>query len=267
MFSPTIRSSVRAGLLAGASLFAGPALADDQAPPLWDINVGAGGMLRPTFDGSDRYRASPVPLVSVRYNDMVTLGPEGISAYWRQGAFKIGAGLTFDPGRDDHKSNGLFNNGDDRLKGLGDIDKSLGFKVFGGYELGRLNLDLAVAKYTGDQNDGLLVTGGMSLPLTLWADRLTLTPHVDVTWANDSYTQTYFGVTRAQAANSGFAAYTAGSGFKDIGVGVRAKYRFNEHWSVTGDVTVKQLLGDAADSPITYSATSTLVMAGFGYRF
>ncbi|MBB6249918.1 MipA/OmpV family protein [Nitrospirillum iridis] len=260
----------RAALLVGIALFAAPALADDQPmarqTPLWDITVGGGVALRPTFEGSDRYQASPVPLFTVRYDDMIAVGPEGLSAYWHQGNFRVGAALTFDPGRDDSKGNGIFNTGDDRLKGLGNIDSSAGIKVFGAYQLGRVSLDAAVTKYTGDQNDGIVLTTGMGLPLKL-ADRLMLTPHLGATWANDSYMQTYFGVTPAQAAKSRFTAFNAGSGFKDVSAGVLAVYRFDEHWFVTGDVTGKRLLGDAADSPITYAATSVRAFTAVGYRF
>ncbi|TWB45129.1 MipA/OmpV family protein [Nitrospirillum pindoramense] len=274
MFPRKILIPVSTLVTAVASLLAAPAMAEDATAqptsvwpaPVWDVSLGAGVAVRPTYEGSDRYQASPVPLFTVRYNDMLTMGPEGLSAYWHHGDFRVGAGLTFDPGRNDSKGNGLFNNGDDRLKGMGDVDKSLGFKVFGAYQLGRLSLDLSAVKYTGDQNDGVVVTGGVGLPLKL-AERLTLTPHVGVSWASDSYMQAYFGVTPAQAAASRFAAYSAGAGFKDVSAGALARYRITDHWFVTGDVTVKRLLGDAADSPVTYAATSARAFAAVGYRF
>ncbi|MEC4591124.1 MULTISPECIES: MipA/OmpV family protein [Nitrospirillum] len=272
MLSRTSVSVFGAALLAGATLSAVPALADDPAasqtrqPPVWDITVGGGVAVRPNYEGSDHYRVAPLPLVTIRYDDMLALGPEGLSAYWHQGNVRVGAALTFDPGRNDSNTNGLFSNGDDRLKGLGDIDTSLGVKLFGAYQLGRISLDASVTKYTGDQNDGVVLTAGAGLPFKL-ADHLILTPHVGTTWANDNYMQTYFGVTPVQAAHSRFAAYTAGSGFKDVSAGVGALYRFNEHWFVTGDVSVKRLLGDAADSPVTYDATSARAFTAVGYRF
>lgn len=232
----------------------------------WDVSLGAGAALSPTFEGSDRYHVLPVPLVSITYKDMISLNSTGLSAYWRTGGLRIGAGLTYNPGRDDSKDDGLFSNGDDRLRGMGDIDAALGLKAFASYRLWMLDLSAAATKYTGGDNDGVVIDLGLALPYTLF-DKLTLSPHVGATWANQDYMQTFFGVTTTQAANSGFARYDADAGFKDIRAGIDANYRFDEHWFLSVRTDVKRLVGDAVDSPISFSDTGVTAATMVGYRF
>jgi len=59
-----------------------PALGQPGRPAAkeWDIRAGAGVMMRPTFDGSDRYRARPLPYLSVNWRDTITLDQTGINA-------------------------------------------------------------------------------------------------------------------------------------------------------------------------------------------
>lgn len=232
----------------------------------WDVTLGVGGAFLPTFEGSDRYHVQPAPLVSITYNDMITLNNSGLSAYWHTGDLRIGAGLTYNAGRADSKDNGLFSNGDDRLRGMGDVDAALGLKAFTSYRLWMVDLNAALTKYTGNDNDGLVVDLGLALPCTL-TDKLTLTPHAEATWANTDYMQTFFGVTPTQAANSGFAKYEADAGFKDIRAGVDANYRLDEHWFLRVRTDVKRLIGDAADSPMSFSDTGVTASAMVGYRF
>ncbi|MDO9632236.1 MAG: MipA/OmpV family protein [Humidesulfovibrio sp.] len=232
----------------------------------WDVSLGAGAALVPTFEGSDRYRVMPVPLVSITYKDMITLDAKGLSAYWRTGDLRVGAGLTYNGGRADSKDDGLFGGGDDRLRGMGNIDAALGLKAFASYHLWMTDLSAAVTKYTGDDNDGVVVDLGLKVPYKL-TDKFTLTPHAGATWANQDYMRTFFGVTAAQAARSGFARYEADAGIKDIRAGVDANYRFDEHWFLNMSADVKQLIGDAADSPISYSNTGVTVATMVGYRF
>lgn len=237
-----------------------------EAKSDWDVSLGAGAALVPTFEGSDRYHVMPVPLVSITYKDMISLNANGLSAYWRTGDLRIGAGLTYSPGRTDSKDDGLFGNGDDRLRGMGDIDAALGLKAFASYHFWMMDLSAAATKYTGNDNDGVAVDLGLALPWKL-TDKLTLTPHAGATWANKDYMQTFFGVTSTQAANSGFARYDVGAGFKDIRAGIDVNYRFDEHWFLSVRTDVKRLVGDAADSPIRFSDTGVTAATMIGYRF
>jgi outer membrane scaffolding protein for murein synthesis (MipA/OmpV family) len=238
----------------------------DHGSKDWDITVGAGAGVRPTFEGSNRTRVTPLPYVNVTYDDMISLGVNGLNAYWHQDGLRLGGGVTFDGGRKDSSGNGIFNEGDDRLKGLGNIDTAIGFKGFGSYDLGPFNVGASVTKFTGTQNDGVLVDFGAELPYMV-TDKLMVIAHVGATWADDSYMKTFFGVTPVQAAHSRFSKFNAGSGIKDVGAGINVKYQFDKHWFVGAIADVKQLTGDASKSPISYSDTNETFLAFVGYHF
>ena len=90
-------------------------------------------------------------------------------------------------------------------------------------------------------------------------------------WADDSFAQTYFGVTDAQSDASAFDSFDAQSGFVSAGVSVEATYDLNEDWQLIGSVRYDQLQGDAADSPITESdeqvSTSVVLTRRFSFNF
>jgi outer membrane scaffolding protein for murein synthesis (MipA/OmpV family) len=142
----------------------------------------------------------------------------------RDDDLKIGIGLTGNGGRRDYRTNGLFETGDDRLKGLGNINSALGIRGFATYRLGFIVLDGAVTKLTNHfDNNGVFANAGVSAPQKL-SDRLILTPHVITTWANRNYTGTFVGVTAAQAADSAFPEFNAGTGFMNVAAGVAVAY-------------------------------------------
>lgn len=233
--------------------------------PDWDVNLGLAGGMRPTFAGSDRYRAIGLPVFLIRYNDMVSLADDGLSVYWHTGNFRIGTAFTYEGGRLDHETNGLFESGDNRLKGLGNVDSSLGVRGFVSYQFHSIYADISSTKYFGPDDKGLLVSAGVSAPISRksWIFR----PYARVTWADSNYMQTLFGVTAFQASHSVFTAFNAPSGLEDASAGMTVVYRLNKHWFAAVDANLTQYLSSAANSPITISNTNAQVTAGAGYHF
>jgi MipA family protein len=162
-------------------------------PSAWAVMLGAGAAIRPTFEGSDRYFVSPVPLVSINYNDMISLDTSGLSAYWRKAGLQIGGGLTYNLGRR-QGGNNVFTPGDERLNGLGDIPAAPGLRAFANYQLGPVVLGATLTKYLAEGNNGLLIDALVEMPYRL-GERTTVTGRVFATWADQSYMQTWFGVT------------------------------------------------------------------------
>lgn len=257
-------------LLACALLLCSPALAQGRrtSEPAreWDISLGVAGAWRPTFEGSDRSRFRPLPLVTFKWRDTITFGEGGLSAAWHNRHLRIGGGLTFDPGRKDHSTGGIFESGDDRLRGLGTINAALGLRGFAEYRLGPLAVELSGTKFTGGRNSGILANVGLSLALPL-TPKLILIPNVRASWADGTYTQTYFGVTAPQAAASIFPAFSAGAGLKDVRGGATLIYSLNRHWFVGGNASVVRLMNSAARSPISIKDTNVTAMTMIGYRF
>ena len=262
-FAPIVACAI---LFSSCLPFAALAAPKQEAPKDWEVTLGVGAAMRPTFEGSDHYTVRPLPVLSITWRDTISLGEGGLSAYWRRKRFRIGAGLTFDAGRKDHSSGGIFESGDDRLKGLGTINAALGVRGFASYRLGLVNFDVSATKFTGRQNDGIVASLGASAPLP-FTKRLIVMPHVQASWANANTMQTYFGVTAAQASASIFPRFNAGSGFRNVRGGVNIIYRLSPRWFVAGDASVTRLMGDAARSPISISDTNVMVTTMIGYRF
>jgi outer membrane scaffolding protein for murein synthesis (MipA/OmpV family) len=232
----------------------------------WQLTAGGGLLVRPTYEGSDRYSLLPLPIINATYNDMISIGIGGVSAYWHDGPMRLGAGLTYHGGRKDHKSGAFVSRGDDRLIGMGNIRASLGARAFGSYTASHITFKASATKFTGSDNRGLLIDAGLSMP-RLVGRRLILKPHLNATWADSNYMQTFFGVSAAQAIASRFTAFRAKAGLKDVRIGIDANYRLDRHWFLGINADYKRLTGDAARSPLTFAKSQFKVMTLAGYRF
>lgn len=238
---------------------------DDEA---WSFNVGVGAMYRPDYEGSDDYEVRGLPVLGLNYRDIVMLrgGSLMIDVIQASGTglaenFSFGPLVKFDQGRE----------ADDNpiLRNLGDIDKGALAGMFVGYQLGPVDLELTVAQDATSRYEGLIaeIQAGYGFMLT---ERLRAQIQLSSAWANDDYTQAYFGITRGQARASGLRAFTAAAGVKDAGAALSLNYLLTEHWRVTGRLAYRRLLGDAADSPLVEdegSANQASVAAFVSYQF
>jgi outer membrane scaffolding protein for murein synthesis (MipA/OmpV family) len=244
------------------ALLATPAAADGPEPASsdWDIMLGAGAMLAPRYEGSDRLTVMPLPVIEVVWRDRVFLSSfNGLGIYaLNREDLQLGVSVNYDSGRSED---------DDRrhLGGLGDVDGAVQGKVFASYSWNGIDLSAEVAQSFGG-SDGTVVEAGIAYPIAL-GERLTLTPGVSLSWADDDYMEAYFGVSASQSANSGLSRYSANAGFKDVDLSLDARYLLTEHWALGLRVGAGYLLGDAADSPITQESIQPYSMLSVVYRF
>ncbi|MCR6628596.1 MAG: MipA/OmpV family protein [Magnetospirillum sp.] len=214
----------------------------------WNIRLGAGALYQPEYEGSDEYEVTPVPMVMINYRDLIFLrGPTlGANAVTWQGPrpsdkLQIGPLVRYQFGRDEDDS--------DDLHGMGDIDGAVELGGFVTYAVGPWSAGLTVFRDVSGSHDGLTakLSAGNRLPL---GPKLTLRSEIAATWADDNYTETFFGVTAVQSARSGMRQYRPEGGFKDAGITFDLDYNLTENWGLTGRLGYKRLLGDAADSPL-----------------
>jgi outer membrane scaffolding protein for murein synthesis (MipA/OmpV family) len=251
--------------------FATPATSQEQPEDeqVWSIDLGAGAMYKPDYEGSDDYEIRGVPMFGINYRDIIVLrGPSlMIDAFELTDtdladSLSFGPIVQFDPGRE----------ADDNpiLRNLGDIDEGALAGVFIHYEAGPVELGLTVTQDATDRYEGLIaeVEAGYGFLLT---QRLRAQFEISGTWADDKYTQAYFGVTPEQSRASGrLRPYTAEAGVKDAGAAVFLHYLVSAHWMVTGRLAYRRLLGDAADSPLVEEEGSRNQASGalfMSYRF
>lgn len=230
---------------------------DDDNDGGWEFVVGAGGLYEPTFEGAKDHETTALPYFSITYDDRYEFGIEGLSArFYDRGALGLTAKIGYDFGREEAD--------DPHLAGLGDLDggATLGFGVDYAAEPFELYADLE--RSFGD-SDGIVGTFGAEVSRSV--GEVLLGADLSATWANEDHMQSYFGVTAAQSASSGLAAYDAGAGFKRVDLGLSATYMFSENWALRGEVEIGRLLGDAADSSIVQDKTQTSASILVAYSF
>ena len=121
----------------------------------------------------------------------------------------------------------------------------------------------------GELRKGVLghsgVTGTLGADLIMRPnDRLRITAGPRINFGDDQFSNTYFGVTDAEAAASRFDAYSATGGALSAGLAVSGTYFIDDKWSLEGVVSYEKLLGDAADSPITLNGSEDQWRIGVG---
>lgn len=248
-----------------AAPFQAPAALAQPAPKDgWSFRIGGFGFLAPDYIGSDDYEVSGAPDLSITYSTWFFAGREGIGVNLvNDGTFRVGVALGAGGGRDE---------GDNRaLRGLGDIDTTLEGKLLLGWSSGKFDVSLDLARDL--LRDG--GHGGTTANLSarygfLVGQRLSVFAGPSVTWASESWTQSFFGITPSQAARSGQRAYRAGSGVSEFGVSALAVYGLSRNWSVTGLAGYSRLTGDAEDSPLVDrdgDANQWSLGIGLSYRF
>ncbi|WP_158639111.1 MipA/OmpV family protein [Elioraea rosea] len=230
----------------------------------WSLTVGALGAANPDYEGSNDYGFLGAPLIDLRYRDLFFLSSRdglGVSLI-RVGGFSAGPLLRYRFGRDQDDN--------DALRGLGDVGGTVEGGLFARYQAGPWVAAVNAAQgLNGGGHRGATVHATLGYGGRLgeaWS--YSLGP--SVTWASGNYMQSFFGIDATQSARSGYAVYDADAGFKDVGFGGTLTWRFWDRAAVTAIAEVKELLGDAADSPIVDqagSSTQAFVGLALSYRF
>ncbi|MEJ2166691.1 MAG: MipA/OmpV family protein [Desulfobacterales bacterium] len=218
--------------------------AETHVPGKTSVAVGLGPGISPDYEGSSDYEAVPIPFVSVKFsNDMsiqwiANLARADLipSRTWMGGPI-----LQYIQKRDDVDNN--------KVDKLDTVDASLMAGAFFGVRFDQLSFSLEGMQDIADGNEGAIVRlrGAYHIPISkVWNASI----NAFTTWADEDYMSAYFGINRHNAAKSGLKTYDADAGIKDVGVALPVTYSPWEHWSILGAVAYKRLVGDAEDSPV-----------------
>jgi MipA family protein len=253
----------------------------DESP--WNVSLGLFVTSSPEYEGGKKRVTSALPdfNLSYRTKDFGTfgVGSKSRGASWTiidKEEYSFGIAIGGDAGRTDKKDGTAFRPGSKRLLGLGEIKSSAEFGVFGHVVAG-IPINLQIMKGAGDGkadskdfsikgHGGTHAELGTEIPWKL-NESLTLSFSSSVSWADKKYTQTYFGVTSAQAARSNFKEYNAKGGVKSVSVGVGLIYQIDKNWAANAGLTYSQLQGNAAKSPIIEKKGQPSALIGIGYTF
>ncbi|MGH7042851.1 MAG: MipA/OmpV family protein [Acetobacteraceae bacterium] len=232
--------------------------------PKWQFELGIATSFQPLYDGAQRYRVMGGPVIDIRYRDLLFASTgEGIGVNILLGRnWRVGVALTYDLGRRaaDYASH---------LHGLGNISPAPEAKLFGEYVISQqfpLVLRADIRRNLGG-SDGWIGDLGAYLPLPGSSKEFFWFAGPTMTFADATYMNRWFAINRAQAVLSGYPTYKADAGLKSFGFGITGVWFFRKHWFVNADVAIEQLVGSAARSPITESATNGVIDLSVNYQF
>ena len=216
-------------------------------------SLGAGVGIVPDYEGSEDYKAAPVPYFSAQWKSGRYMKIDGnvlkINLLANE-RWSLGPVAQYRPERDDDVDN-------NRVSKMDKIDAAVEVGAFLGYKLALFHVapkydswDIGAQLVTdaSGEHDGILATARTGY--TFRNDKMSTRVGASVTYADDDYMDTYFSVSASDANRSGLKPYKAESGIKDVGVDLMLRYNMNENWSIRGIAAYIALLEDAKDSPI-----------------
>lgn len=247
----------------GAAQAQTPVDADNSAASFSRYVIGGAVGYSPTYPGSARYDFSAQPLWAF-YIGRVRLSTSRASALMGFGEDSAGAGASTE--LMEHKrwrfgagvrvDSGRQSSDDPALAGLPDVRRTLRGRLYARYDLTpQINTTLGWNPDLLSRGSGATMTWDVGYrqplgPSTEW------TTGAGLTWASRQYMQSYFGTP----------AYQAASGLRDLHLGVGLTTALSRNWLAFGGISAQQLMGNAADSPITHRDLGWGVSLGVAYR-
>lgn len=226
----------------------------------WSGTIGAGLALAPRYPGADSQRLRPVPLVSIDYDDRVSVGPLGIGvAAVRWNGLRAGPVLGLQGGRRDSD--------DPRLEGLGDISTSVTGGLFANYTRGPLEVSATARQAITHSSNGLSGLFQVNLRHVFPMARTFVAAGPDLEFGNGDFERTWFGISPAQVTTSGLPVYAPRPGINRVGLHADLTYRVTRHILWRFFARLSDITGDAAHSPIVERRTQIDIGAGIAYHF
>jgi outer membrane scaffolding protein for murein synthesis (MipA/OmpV family) len=213
------------------------------------ISLGAGGVYRPEYSGSDDYELKPFPFVMLRYERsgyvLELAGQDATLDVVRHPNLTAGPMLRYRMGRDKVS--------DPVVKRLDDLDDAVeaGARLAYGFDVGggRVTAGVDYLRDVSGAHHGQ--TGQASLAFDApVGERLSVGLRGAVTYADRDFMRSYYGVDAAGALRSGLPRYAPGSGLQGAEAGLSLRWAVSDRWSVIGAASYERLLDEAAKSPI-----------------
>jgi len=251
-----IRNIFSVFFIVACALLIGQAAQAQQSP--FDIEnvpnvVGVGIGMVPDYQGSDDYMAGGAPFFrltlpkSEYYLRLLATDLQAniIDHPW----FRLGPALNYRFGRDDSIEDSV-------VKHMKEIDGTIEAGAFVGVEL--VDKDNPRQRFLS-QVEFLSDVGGkyqgynVSLTASYWFPvhkAVDLSFGGGITYTDDNYTETYFGVDKEDHVRTGLPVFEAQGGFTMARLTAAAVLHLSESWHLAAGAQWRPLLDDAADSPI-----------------
>lgn len=224
------------------------------------VTLGLGLFNVARYLGSDerRYRAMPM-LHAVWSNGWFASAHSFGYNFSKQPFIGYGLRMSADFGRKESASTALT--------GLGDVGaraEAGGFFDFSPSKSVRLSTGVRYG--SGPDRKGALLDLGANYRIPLTDDQ-NIALGVSATYANSYYMQSFYGVTTAQSAASGYAVYSPSAGIRDMNLNARHTYKIDSRWNIVTGVTFGKLGSNIKAAPITRSSSHNSAMVAVNYTF
>ncbi len=252
-----------------------------------DLYVGLGVISEPTYTGGDERRVRALPLVQLEWSNGIFIAGTSAGIHLsHQPSLEYGPLLALQAKRTDSGAGpnaggvtpaipGMIRPAStraaqpaDALAGMDEIPARLQGGVFLNYSVTpKLRLTNSVLYGAGKWHDGLVWKLGVQHTAADITAHHRITVGAGVTMVNNSYNTSFYGVSAAEAVNSGHPAYAAGSGVQDVYLGAGWNWALSPSWILASGARVTRLQGDARHSPLVQRPTNVSIFSGLAYRF
>jgi outer membrane protein len=217
-----------------------------------NVRLGIGPSLSTSYEGSDHYRLDPVPVVSLRYKNLIEVDNNEVKiiafksvissgSSMGGGNFRAGPLVKIDFGRGE---------GDDiDLRGMGNVGTSFELGAFVSYTLGNSRVRLRARQDVAGGHKGANIMLDFN-HIFIRSTDFALGGVISGSFATAPYMRSFFGVNAAQAAATGYPQFNPGGTFKDVTFSLNGNYAITPQWALVASVGYERLLNGAANSPI-----------------
>lgn len=219
------------------------------------VVAGAGAYVSPNYTGDDNYRVRALPFIRASYGDNFWASvPEGLNyrIYDKDGlTVTAKAEVAFARDEDGESFFAVTGEGTDDLLGLGNIGTSVELGAAVSYGTGPVSFGGSLRQGVGGHG-ALIGDASVSYRHIFKAGdtpiAVFLTPNIKFGAAD--LTQTYYGITPEQSRASGLEAFETDGGIYSVGLNTLAFIPTSEKSAFMLYGSVRELTGDAADSPL-----------------
>jgi len=245
------------------------------------LTVGVGAIYGPSYDGSDDYVLSPVPVLQGNLKGIeITPRPGGIALDVVPDGENPKLGFSFGPVASISR-NRASQIEDSVVRAAGKLDTAFELGVNGGitaykllHEYDSLTVSADIKWDVAGAHSGRVISPSITY-FTPLSRAALITLSVSAKHVDDDYARYYYGVSLAQSVASGLPEFQAKSGWDSVGIGILAGYDLNGN-ALDGGFAVFALgsysrqLNDAKRTPYTSlrgDADQWIGGAGIGFTF
>lgn len=206
--------------------------------------IGLGVAAIPDYEGSEDYKAAPVPFVRSQLASGQYLQIAGATLSINvvpSKSFLFGPMVRYRMERNDDVEN-------DQVEVMEEVDAAVECGGFVGYQFNNWMARFEMVQDTANGHGGALstLTAGYKFPL----QASSLGIYLSSTYADEDYMHAYFSVDADNRGLSTLPDYDADAGIKDVAGTLIGNYAIDDKWGLIGLLRYTQLIDDAQDSPL-----------------